>query len=138
MPDPLGEARTSQQLDTGQVRRLVGQQFLRWAGLPVQPVANGGWDNWTFHLGADMVVRLPSASEYALAVGKEHRWLPVLAPRLPLPIPAPLAKGQKTLVTCAHTLGDEVENAAGARRVLGVIFSEYTVDPRSDAQPANG
>ena len=81
-------------VDAEQVRRLVGEQFPRWAGLPVQPVANGGWDNWTFHLGADMVVRLPSASEYALAVGKEHRWLPVLAPRLPLPIPVPLAKGE--------------------------------------------
>lgn len=81
-------------VDAEHVRRLVGQQFPRWAGLPVQPVANGGWDNWTFHLGAEMVVRLPSASEYALAVGKEHLWLPVLAPRVPLPIPVPLAKGQ--------------------------------------------
>ena len=72
-------------VDTEQVRRLVGQQFPQWAGLPVQPVANGGWDNWTFHLGAEMSVRLPSAAEYALAVDKEHRWLPALAPRLPLP-----------------------------------------------------
>jgi aminoglycoside phosphotransferase (APT) family kinase protein len=40
-----------------------------------------------------MTVRMPSASEYALAVEKEHRWLPVLAPRLPLAIPAPLAQG---------------------------------------------
>jgi aminoglycoside phosphotransferase (APT) family kinase protein len=76
-----------------QVRRLVERQFPQWAGLPVQPVANGGWDNWTFHLGAGMLVRLPSAPEYALAVDKEHRWLPALAPHLPLPIPVPLAKG---------------------------------------------
>ncbi len=41
-----------------------------------------------------MVARLPSAKEYALAVGKEHRWLPVLAPQLPLPIPVPLAQGR--------------------------------------------
>ncbi|TVZ05909.1 aminoglycoside phosphotransferase family protein [Trebonia kvetii] len=80
--------------DAGQVRRLIELQFPQWTGLPVQPVANGGWDNWTFHLGAGMLVRLPSASEYALAVGKEHRWLPVLAPQLPLPIPVPLAKGE--------------------------------------------
>jgi aminoglycoside phosphotransferase (APT) family kinase protein len=80
--------------DAVQVRRLIERQFPQWAGLPVQPVANGGWDNWTFHLGAGMLVRLPSASEYALAVGKEHRWLPVLAPQLPLPIPVPLAKGE--------------------------------------------
>jgi aminoglycoside phosphotransferase (APT) family kinase protein len=76
-----------------QVRRLIDQQFPQWAGLPVQPVSDGGWDNWTFHLGAGMLVRLPSASEYALAVEKEHRWLPALAAQLPLPIPAPLAKG---------------------------------------------
>lgn len=80
-------------VDAEQVRRLVGQQFPQWAGLPVQPVANGGWDNWTFHLGAGMLVRLPSAAEYALAVDKEHRWLPALASQLPLPIPVPLAKG---------------------------------------------
>ena len=75
-------------------RRLVAAQFPQWAELPIDPVANGGWDNWTFHLGSDLVVRLPSASEYAQAVEKEHRWLPVLAPQLPLPIPVPLAKGK--------------------------------------------
>lgn len=75
------------------VRRLVADQFPQWAGLPIRPVANGGWDNWTFHLGSAMSVRMPSADEYALAVDKEHRWLPRLAPQLPLPIPVPLAKG---------------------------------------------
>ncbi len=59
-------------------------QFPQWAGLPVRPVADGGWDNWTFHLGSAMSARMPSAAEYALAVEKEQRWLPVLAPRLPL------------------------------------------------------
>lgn len=77
-----------------QVRRLVADQFPQWAGLPVAPVAGGGWDNWTFHLGDRMLARLPSASAYVEAVDKEHTWLPVLAPRLPLPIPTPLAKGE--------------------------------------------
>jgi aminoglycoside phosphotransferase (APT) family kinase protein len=81
-------------VDTGQVRRLVGDQFPRWAGLPVRPVSASGWDNFTFHLGDEMVARLPSAAEYALAVEKEQRWLPALAPRLPLPIPVPLAQGR--------------------------------------------
>lgn len=80
-------------VDTALVRRLVTAQFPRWSGLPVRPVANGGWDNWTFHLGDTMSVRLPSASAYALAVAKEHRWLPEFAPRLPLPVPVPLARG---------------------------------------------
>jgi aminoglycoside phosphotransferase (APT) family kinase protein len=92
-PD-LGSVPQRITVDAGQVRRLVEEQFPQWADLPVRPVANGGWDNWTFRLGPGMLVRLPSAAEYALAVDKEHRWLPVLAPRLPLPIPVPLAKGE--------------------------------------------
>jgi aminoglycoside phosphotransferase (APT) family kinase protein len=81
-------------VDVEQVRRLVAEQFPLLADLPVEPVANGGWDNRTFHLGPERLVRLPSAAEYASAVDKEHRWLPALAARLPLPIPAPLAKGK--------------------------------------------
>ncbi len=77
-----------------QVRRLVDDQFPQWSALPVRPVDESGWDNVTFRLGDTMVVRLPSAAEYALAVDKEQRWLPALAARLPLPIPAPLAKGR--------------------------------------------
>lgn len=41
-----------------------------------------------------MSARLPTAAEYALAVEKEHRWLPVLAPQVPLRIPTPLAQGE--------------------------------------------
>ena len=85
-PD-LGPVPERVRVETAQVRRLIRDQFPQWAGLPLEPVANGGWDNWTFHLGAGMVVRLPSATEYAQAVEKEHRWLPTLSARLPLPIP---------------------------------------------------
>lgn len=93
VPD-LGPVPQRTAVDTDLVRRLVAEQFPRYANRPVEPVANGGWDNWTFHLGADLLVRLPSAAEYALAVEKEHRWLPALAARLPLPIPAPVGKGE--------------------------------------------
>ncbi|MFC5940826.1 aminoglycoside phosphotransferase family protein [Micromonospora harpali] len=92
VPD-LGPLPERVAVDAAQVRRLVAGQFPHWADLPVEPVADGGWDNWTFRLGTGMSVRLPSAVEYAEAVAKEHRWLPVLAPRLPLPVPTPLAKG---------------------------------------------
>lgn len=80
-------------IDVTLVRRLVAAQFSRWADLPVDPVEHGGWDNRTFRLGEDMSVRLPSAKRYVPQVEKEHRWLPELAPRLPFPIPVPVAKG---------------------------------------------
>ena len=75
------------------VRQLVSSQFPQWAHLPIRPVEWGGWDNRTFHLGDEMTVRLPSAAAYTAQVEKEQRWLPQLAPHLPLPIPTPLAKG---------------------------------------------
>ncbi|MCY1136608.1 aminoglycoside phosphotransferase family protein [Actinoplanes sp. Pm04-4] len=93
IPD-LGPVPQRIAVEVAQVHRLIAGQFPQWAELPVKPVAVGGWDNWTFHLGADKLVRLPSAAEYALAVEKEHRWLPVLADRLPLPVPVSLAKGE--------------------------------------------
>jgi aminoglycoside phosphotransferase (APT) family kinase protein len=80
-------------IDVALVRRLVGAQFPRWSDLPIEPVEVGGWDNRTFHLGEHMTVRLPSAASYVPQVEKEHRWLPLLAPHLPLPIPVPLARG---------------------------------------------
>ena len=84
-------------IDDTLVRRLVAGQFPRWAELPMWSIAQSGWDNRTFHLGEHMIVRLPSGSEYAAQVEKEHWWLPRLAPLLPLPIPTPLAIGVRNL-----------------------------------------
>jgi aminoglycoside phosphotransferase (APT) family kinase protein len=80
-------------ITTDLVTRLIAAQFPQWAGLPVRKVALDGVDNTTFRLGDSMSVRLPSAEAYAEQVSKEHRWLPWLAPQLPLPIPRPLARG---------------------------------------------
>ncbi|NSX86041.1 aminoglycoside phosphotransferase family protein [Agrobacterium tumefaciens] len=81
-------------VSTEQARALVGSQFPQWAGLNIRPVELSGWDNRSFRLGDDMLIRMPSASRYVAQVEKEHRWLPALAPLLPFPIPAPLALGQ--------------------------------------------
>jgi aminoglycoside phosphotransferase (APT) family kinase protein len=81
-------------ITAGLVARLITAQFPQWAGLPVRPVDDDGWDNATFRLGEQLSVRLPSAAEYAGAIDKEQRWLPVLARQLPLPIPEPVAVGE--------------------------------------------
>ncbi|WP_112236761.1 aminoglycoside phosphotransferase family protein [Kribbella monticola] len=80
-------------IDVGLVRRLVKAQFPQWGELAVEPVAVEGWDNRTYRLGDSMTVRLPTAAGYAPAVDKEDRWLPVLAPQLPVAVPEPLGKG---------------------------------------------
>jgi aminoglycoside phosphotransferase (APT) family kinase protein len=92
IPD-LGPVPKRLTVDKETVRRLVIEQFPQWSKLPIAPVQDGGWDNCTFHLGDDMLVRLPSAAEYAPAVEKERRWLPELARQLSLPIPSPIGNG---------------------------------------------
>ncbi|MCA2211250.1 aminoglycoside phosphotransferase family protein [Jidongwangia harbinensis] len=134
-------------VDADLVRRLVSAQFPRWAGLEIEPVADGGWDNWTFHLGGDKLVRLPSAAEYALAVEKEHRWLPALTARLPLPVPAPLAKGEPAAgypfpwsvyrwldgePARADRIADPVRFA---RDLAGFLAALQRVDPADGPQP---
>jgi aminoglycoside phosphotransferase (APT) family kinase protein len=81
-------------IDDALVHRLVTAQFPQWGRLPVQVVDTAGWDNKTFRLGEQMIVRLPRAEAYAAQVEKEHRWLPKLAPLLPIQIPTPLAIGE--------------------------------------------
>ena len=81
------------EITTDVARCLVNSQFPKWSSLPIRRVDLDGWDNTTFRLGDHMSIRLPSAEGYVPQIDKEHRWLPVLAPYLPLPIPRPLAIG---------------------------------------------
>ena len=80
-------------VDAGLVSRLVADQFPQWRDQPVVPVEVDGWDNRTYRLGSGLLVRLPTADSYVPAVEKEQRWLLVLAPHLPLPVPEPVALG---------------------------------------------
>jgi aminoglycoside phosphotransferase (APT) family kinase protein len=80
-------------IDASQVRRLLSAQFQQWAGLRIEPVTSAGTDNALFQLGKDMAVRLPRIQGAVKDVEKNHRWLPRIAPFLPLAIPFPLAKG---------------------------------------------
>lgn len=71
---------------------LLREQLPHWANLPVRPVDFDGNVNSSFRLGEELLVRLPSLD--VLDADKEHRWLPILAKQLPLPIPQPVAMGQ--------------------------------------------
>lgn len=93
----MTEETTSPAIDVSLVRHLLAVQFPHWAELPVRPIRPSGWDNRTFRLGDDMLVRLPSAEPYAGQVEKEQYWLPKLAAKLPLAIPSPLALGHPAL-----------------------------------------
>jgi aminoglycoside phosphotransferase (APT) family kinase protein len=127
--------------------RLVAAQFPQWADLPVVPVAVDGWDNSTFRLGDELSVRLPSADRYVAQIEKEHRWLPILAPQLPLRIPEPVAMGEpgsgfprpwsiyrwiEGEFASVDRIADLTEFAAD---VAGFLVALYAIDPGAGPAP---
>lgn len=83
------------QVDEALVRRLLSAQHPDLAGLPLQHAA-GGWDNELWRLGDDLAVRVPRRAQAAPLAANEHRWLPVLAPRLAVAVPVPVRVGRPT------------------------------------------
>src|SRR6185312_13225278 len=78
------EAEVSEDL----VRDLLQEQHPDLADLPIREVA-GGWGNQMWRLGDDLAVRVQRMDKSPDLQLKERRWLPLLASRLPLPIPTP-------------------------------------------------
>jgi len=88
-PKPVAEVA----VDADLVRRLLADQHPDLADRALVAV-EPGWDNFMYRLGDDLVVRLPRRAMSAALVEHEHRWLPALAPRLPVPVPAPVRRGR--------------------------------------------
>jgi len=81
------------EIDEALVRWLLRQQHPDLAGLELREVA-GGWDNRMWRLGEDLAVRLPRTPRAPALLRTEQRWLPSLAPDLPLPVPVPVRVGE--------------------------------------------
>jgi aminoglycoside phosphotransferase (APT) family kinase protein len=79
-------------VDAALVRALLRQQHPDLAEAPLVELGEG-WDNILFRLGETFVVRLPRREASARLVEHEIRWLPQLASRVPLPVPAPVRVG---------------------------------------------
>ena len=75
------------------VHDLLQDQHPDLAGLAIREV-EGGWDNQMWRLGDELAVRMPRTERAPDLQRKERRWLPVLAPRLPLPVPTPVRIGE--------------------------------------------
>ncbi|WP_340682620.1 aminoglycoside phosphotransferase family protein [Amycolatopsis coloradensis] len=84
-------------IDEELVRRLVAGQFPAWADLPIEAVASSGTDNAMYRLGTDLAVRLPRIPGAATDVAAEQKWVPLLAPHLPVVVPMPVACGGPAL-----------------------------------------
>ncbi|MGW7543750.1 aminoglycoside phosphotransferase family protein [Streptomyces sp. NPDC054770] len=75
------------------VRDLLREQHPDLAELAIREVA-GGWGNQMWRLGDELAVRMQRMHPTPELQLNERRWLPVLAPRLPLPVPTPVRSGE--------------------------------------------
>lgn len=133
--------------DAGIVRRLVAGQFPQWAGLPVVPVPSAGTDNALYRLGGDLVVRMPRIHWATGQIGLERRWLPHLAPHLPLAVPTPLAVGEpgegfawqwsvyRWLAGENATLDRLADPEAAARDLARFVLALQAIDPTGGPEP---
>ncbi|WP_433445974.1 aminoglycoside phosphotransferase family protein [Streptomyces sp. CA-142005] len=84
---------TESEITADLVRNLLQEQHPDLAGLAIREVA-GGWGNQMWRLGDELAVRMQRMDPTPALQLKERRWLPVLAPRLPLPVPTPVRFGE--------------------------------------------
>ena len=63
-------------IDAALVRRLLAEQFPRWADLPISAVRSTATVNAIYRLGDQLYVRLPRVEEWAQDLEKEWHWLP--------------------------------------------------------------
>jgi aminoglycoside phosphotransferase (APT) family kinase protein len=79
-------------IDDALLERLLREQHPDLADLP-RTFVGEGWDNVMVRLGDHLVARLPRRLQSVGSISVELQWLPVLAPRLPLPVPEPVREG---------------------------------------------
>jgi aminoglycoside phosphotransferase (APT) family kinase protein len=126
-------------------RSLIEAQFPELAPARVEPLA-AGWDNTAFRVNGRLVFRFPRRQVAVPLLEAEVRLLPVLAPRLPLPVPVPGFVGRPTAAyswpfagypllpgrtACAATL-DEGQRVAAAEP-LGRFLAALHAVPASQA-----
>ncbi|WP_326557308.1 phosphotransferase [Micromonospora sp. NBC_01796] len=129
------------------VRHLLREQHPDLAELPLHEVA-GGWGNQMWRLGDDLAVRMQRMDTSPDPQLKERRWLPLLAPRLPLPIPTPVRSGTpserfpKMWTVMTWVEGTPLDHGTIARRdhaadMLAAFLKALHVEVPADAPGAS-
>jgi aminoglycoside phosphotransferase (APT) family kinase protein len=118
----------------------------QWGNLPIEAVESTGTDNALYRLGGEMVVRMPLRPSATGAIEKEHRWLPVLAPNLPVEIPVPIARGEPTQgfpwpwSVVSWVEGEEASTARfsnhqAATEIAHFVNALHSIDPAGGPEP---
>lgn len=80
--------------DATLVTRLLREHVPELAVETVRPSSTCGSSNWVFRVGESHAARLPRTDSYAADLVKEARWVPRLAPELPVSVPEIVYRGE--------------------------------------------
>ena len=139
MASPAAEIEIDRQL----VASLLAEQVPELAAQSVRIVGHG-WDNTIARVGDEWMVRLPRRAAAAPLIESEQRWLPVLAPSLPLAVPVAWFSGRPSALfpwawsVCRWLPGQSAASApptdpAHAARTLAAFVAALHVPAPSDA-----
>lgn len=88
-----GKPRAEIEIAPSLIARLLAEQHPDLAGHALR-IVDQGWDNAVVRLGSSWAVRVPRRAVGARLARNEQRWLSILAPRLPVAVPAPIRLGR--------------------------------------------
>ena len=141
------------EVDHDLVRRLLEAQMPALSDQALRMVEPWGTDNAIWRLGDELVVRLPRIGWARGQPEKEAKWLPIVAPHLPVAVPEPVAVGDPGLGypffwsvhrwiagdgASVKTIDDPVRFAldlAGAVRALQRVSAADAPRPHNRARP---
>ncbi len=121
-------------------RSLVDAQLPRWADLPLRRLPPLGTDHQLFRLGEELLLRLPIIGWAADQAGRDARWLPVLAPHLPVAVPVPVAVGDPDVdypyrwsvvpwIEGENAPDDGLRDVTVARELAAFVEALHGIDP---------
>ena len=125
------------------VRALIEEQFPQWVELPLER-AGDGTVNVIYRLGDELSVRLPRRDGPTTEDDLELRWLPVLAPHLPVDVPGPVARGRPAAgypwFWSVHTWldGEVPATPLPYEDVAAFVLALQRIDSTGGPEPAGG
>lgn len=136
-------------VDQRLVERLLRDQFPAFHGLPLTIVEPWGTDHAVWRLGDECVVRLPRIDWARRQPEQDARWLPELAPNLPVTIPTPVAVGAPghgypfhwaihRWVPGSLATASRIDDAVAFAEALAAVVVALRDVPTVDGPPARG
>lgn len=135
-------------IDAALVERLLRDQAPSIASMPLTVVEPWGTDHAIWRIGDEFVGRFPRISWAATQPALEARWLPWLAPRVPIEVPEPVVLGQPAFdypfqwgvhrwLDGQPAIVDGVADPIEFARALAGVVRALRALPVDDAPPAH-